>query len=223
MKRLLPVLAVFILSCAAPSEDLDYDAVRQMVPKGKRADELRERFHIVLYGSWEDGELSVVAGALEMFPNKDLADLEFYRMPRGPERGGRYDLGRVTVREPTLDVVLHELGHAVHSRCPARDRMDDELRAALPFDSWHSASSWADGEGGPRSGFVSPYAAMNVEECVAEAVAAAKLWSRRGRGPVSGIEWSDERFGRVFQILDRYGLTDEEDRVEIRKTAKLMR
>ena len=29
------------------------------------------------------------------------------REPRGPERGGRYDLGRVTVREPTLDVVLH--------------------------------------------------------------------------------------------------------------------
>jgi hypothetical protein len=223
MKRLLPLLALVLSACAAPAPGIDYDAARQMVPKGRVADEIRERFHVHLYGSWQDGELSVVAGALEMFPNKDLSDLEFYRMPRGVERGGCYDLGRVTVREPTLDIVLHELGHAVHSRCPSRDRMDAELDAVLPFGSWHSASCWADGESGPRNGFVSPYSAMNIEECVAEAVAAAKLWSRRGRGAAGAIDWTDERFARVFQILDRYGLTDDEDRVEIRKTARLMR
>ncbi|MEK7467380.1 MAG: hypothetical protein AAB074_08200 [Planctomycetota bacterium] len=223
MKRFMPLMAVLVSACAVPSREPDYDAVRQMVPKGKRADEIRERFHVGLYGSWQDGELSVLAGALEMFPNKDLSDLEFYRMPRGPERGGRYDLGRVTVREPTLDVVLHELGHAVHSRCPSRGRLDADLQAVLPFGSWHSAACWADGRCDSRNGFVSPYAAMNIEECVAESVAAAKLWSRRGRGALAETDWSDERFGRVFEILDRYGLTDAEDRAEIRKSARLMR
>ncbi|MCE9582427.1 MAG: hypothetical protein K8T20_08040 [Planctomycetes bacterium] len=217
MKRFFPVLAVFLSACAGTSTEPDYDAARQMIPKGPRADEIRERFHVSLYGSWEDGELSVVLGAMEMFPNKDLSGLEFYRMPRGEERGGRYDLGRVTVREPTLDIVLHELGHAVHSRCPSRAKLDAQLQAALGFAAYCSASSWSDGAGGPRRGFVSPYAAMNVEECVAESVAAAKLWSRRGRGPLGEADRSDERFALVFEILDAHGLTDDEDREEIRK------
>lgn len=217
MKRLVPLLGLLLSACAAPSAEPDFDAARQMVPHGPVADAIRERFHVALYGSWEDGELSVVAGALEMFPNKDLSGLEFYRLQRGAERGGRYDLGRVTVREPTLDVVLHELGHAVHSRCPSRDRMDAELRATLPFGAYHSVSAWANGKNEPRHGFVSPYAAMNVEECVAESVAAAKLWSRRMRGPLEQADWSDDRFSRVFDILDRYGLTDDEDRAEIRR------
>lgn len=217
MKRLAPLLGLLLAACAAPSAEPDFDAARQMVPRGPVADGIRERFHVALYGSWEDGELSVVEGALEMFPNKDLSGLEFYRLARGAERGGRYDLGRVTVREPTLDVVLHELGHAVHSRCPTRGRMDEELRAALPFGSYRSVAAWGDGKGGPRNGFVSPYAAMNVEECVAETVAAAKLWSRRMRGALEEADWSDDRFTRVCDILDRHGLMDDEDRAEIRK------
>lgn len=218
MKRAL-VLAVLAAGCASPGGGEDYDAARQMVPHGPVADAIRGRFHVSLYGSWEDGELSVVSGALEMFPNKDLSGLEFYRMPRGTARGGRYDLGRVTVREPTLDVVLHELGHAVHSRCPDRGRMDAELDAVLAFEAFAGVSAWADGTSGPRGGFVTPYAAMNVEECVADWVAAAKLWSRRMRGPLERVDWGDERFGRVFDILDRYGLTDDEDRGAVRKVA----
>jgi hypothetical protein len=219
MKRFLALAAVALAGCSsAPGHD-DYDAVRQMVPKGARADEIRSRFHVILFGSWEDGELAVVEGALEMFPNKDLSDLEFYRMPRGPERGGQYDLGRVTVREPILDVVLHELGHAVHSRCPTRKRMDAELRMLLGFGAYYRPSMWKDGAHGPRLGFVSPYAAMNIEECVAESVAAAKLWSRRGRGPLSEADWSDQRFMKVYEILQRHGLTDDEDAGEVKKLA----
>lgn len=218
MKRLLPLLGLVLASCASPDAN-DYDAARQMVPKGKTADEIRSRFNVSLFGSWEDRELVVVLASLEMFPNKDMSDLEFYRMPRGAERGGCYDLGRVTVREPTLDVVLHELGHAVHSRCPDRARLDAELRSILRFDDYHAASSWSDGRGGPRRGFVSPYAAMNVEECVAETVAAAKLWSRRGRGALGEADWADDRFARVLKALDRFGLTDDEDAAEAKKLA----
>ena len=71
-------------------------------------------------------------------------------------------------------------------KADVRDR--EELRAALPFGSYRSVAAWGDGKGGPRNGFVSPYAAMNVEECVAETVAAlAGRISRRTTSPVSVV------------------------------------
>jgi hypothetical protein len=217
VKRLLALVA---LAGCASRPDPDYESARLTLPSGRAAESIRADFGVAVYGAWEEGELAAVRAALEAYSNKDLSGLEFYRFARGAHRGARYDGGRVSVWEPTRDVLIHELGHAVHSRAVESRRLSAELQAFLPFSMFHRTAFWEDGSEDPRSGFVTPYAAMNVEECVAESVAAAKLWSRERRGPLGRVDWGDPKFARVYELLDRHGLIDDADRAAIRVLMK---
>ncbi|NUN47321.1 MAG: hypothetical protein HUU15_00655 [Candidatus Brocadiae bacterium] len=179
--------------------------------EGERAEGLRAAHGIELLGAWRDTELLELRAALACYPNRDFSGVTLVREVGTQERGGQYHRGRIAVREASMDVLVHELGHAVHSRCPGAAEINAALANILPFDSFHRVSSWEDGTDGPRAGFVSPYAAMDVNECVAESLAAVKLWVAEGRGPLADVDWTDQRFQTVYEILSRHNLLTEED------------
>lgn len=213
MKRLLGAAALVLAAgCSSGPQAPPYDAARQTAPRGAVADAIRADWKVDLFGSWDDVELRILARALDVYPGKDLSGIGFYRLPRMEERGARYDEGKIGVYEVTEDALIHEIAHATHARAPGFAQLRDELGRTLDFGNYHRTSFWSDGSYGPRAGFVTPYAAMNVEECVAEAITAVKLWAYRGRGPLGEVDWSDPKFERVYQILDAHSLLGEKDR-----------
>ncbi|MBI2919949.1 MAG: hypothetical protein HYY18_02565 [Planctomycetes bacterium] len=213
MKRLLGAAALLVAAgCASEPQAPPYDAARQTAPRGTEADAIRAEWSVGLFGSWDDVELRILRRALSVYPGKDLSGIGFYRLPRMEERGARYDDGKIGVYEVTEDALVHEIAHATHARAPGFGQLKEELQRALDFGAYHRTSFWSDGTYAPRAGFVTPYASMNVEECVAESITAIKLWAFRGRGPLGEVNWSDPKFDRVYQILDAHSLLGEKDR-----------
>jgi hypothetical protein len=178
---------------------------------------------VLLYGPWEDTELEPLGRALTAYPGKDLAGFEFYRLPASDGDGARYDNGVIRVYDPLVDVLIHEIAHGTHARCYGHAELNAKLDATVDFREYHRTLFWADGTSRPRRGFVTPYAAKNVYELVAESITAAKLNARFGRGPLAEVDWNDPRFVRVFEVLDDHGLLGEKERAGIEELKKLAR
>lgn len=217
MKRVL--VAVVLAGCvAAPGDSLE--KVRQFVPGGAEADGIRAEWGVLLYGPWVDSELRPLKRALSAYPGKDLTGFEFYRLPASEGDGARYDDGKIRVYDPLVDVLIHEIAHGTHARCFGHQELNAKLAATVDFREYHRTLSWVDGTIRPRHGYVTPYAARNVYELVAESITAAKLHAWFSRGPLRDVDWSEPRFERVFELLDDHGLLGEPERKGIEDLKK---
>lgn len=221
MRRLFT--AAFLLIAAAgcrSSPPKPYEDARLYLPVGETAEHIQTTWKVTLYGPWDEVQLRILQSALEMFPDKDLSGLEFYKLPRTTERGAKYDNAKIVVYEVIPDVIVHELGHAVHARAPGYGVLKSKLLNTLDFTLYWATDRWEDGSQSPRRGFVTPYASRNVDECVAETITALKAWSWWSRGPLLEVDWTDPLFDRVYDILDEHSLLGERDREALKEIRK---